>query len=632
MRFSIIIPTYQRRAVVTCNVAALDRQTFRDFEVIVVVDGSEDGSAQALRELALGFPLRVIEQPHAGRGRACNVGAAAASGEILLFLDDDMEAHPCLLAEHDRSQRRGAGVVLGDLPLHPQSPPNLLSWGVGFWASSRRERLTRRGAMIGPDDLVTGHMSVSRERFEHLGGFDHALTRAGLYGGEDIDFGTRVQQAGWSVIFNPYAISYQYYDVDPGEYLRREVEAGRSDQELLLKHPGRPDLARTLMFHTRRARWLLGPFVYAPEPLSRPLRSLAAALVRTGRHTARLRRLFFAVRTMEHKRGAHLASVAASRGCIRVLAYHAIADLRHDPVLEKYGVPPERFGAQLDDLTRHGWRFISLDDLLGALAGGRIPPERSVLVTFDDAYECLQTTACPILEERGIPAVAFAVAERVGETNEWDRPIGAGVMRLVDARGLRSISGRGIEIGSHAVTHRPLNTIGPDEFERELKGSADILEALGLPRPRVLAYPHGEWSPAVASAAREAGYRAAFTVTPGVVRTGSDPWTLSRVEVVSEDQPWQLRLKLAQAAAPARWRAWVLEQVSRRRARSLTRLLRLASPRQIARCAERRFLAAPAWRPREERSLVRRWRREARATRPSRRVERLRRERPGSRP
>ena len=53
---------------------------------------------------------------------------------MLLFLDDDMEADPRLLAEHERSHREGADVVLGDLPLHPDSPRNLLSWGVGAWA------------------------------------------------------------------------------------------------------------------------------------------------------------------------------------------------------------------------------------------------------------------------------------------------------------------------------------------------------------------------------------------------------------------------------------------------------------------------------------------------------------------
>jgi peptidoglycan/xylan/chitin deacetylase (PgdA/CDA1 family)/glycosyltransferase involved in cell wall biosynthesis len=564
VRFSVIVPTYQRRAVVTRNVAALDRQLFRDFEVIVVVDGSNDGSARALRDLEVDFRLKVIEQPNAGRAQACNVGAAVASGELLLLLDDDMEAHPSLLLAHDRAQRSGADVVLGDLPLHPDSPRNLLTWGVGFWAGSRRDRLTRPDAQIRPDDLITGQMSVSREHFLRLGGLDQTFTREGLYGGEDIDFGTRVQHAGLKIAFDANAISYQYYDVDPGEYLRREVESGRSVEELLLKHPNRKDLARRPRFHTRRARWVLGPFVYAPAFASRPVCALSAALVRTGRHSSRLLRLFFAVRTMEHQRGARLARVAASRGFIHAIAYHAIVDLRHDPVLRKYGVPPHRLAQQLDDLRRHGWNFVSLNDFLSAVAGGQILPRRSVLVTFDDAYECLATSACPILEERGIPAVAFAVAERVGQTNEWDRAIGAGVLRLLDAVGLRAVAERGIEIGSHGATHRMLNQLPPEQLERELVGSAQILEALGLPRPRVLAYPHGEWSPSVASAARSAGYQAAFTVTPGVVRTGVDRWAIGRTEILASDGPRRVRLKLAAARASDRWRPRVFALVEGR--------------------------------------------------------------------
>jgi peptidoglycan/xylan/chitin deacetylase (PgdA/CDA1 family)/glycosyltransferase involved in cell wall biosynthesis len=589
MRFSIIIPTYQRRTMVTRNVAALDRQVFRDFEVIVVVDGSTDGSACALRALDVGFPLEVVEQPNAGRAHACNAGAAASSGELLLFLDDDMEADPSLLREHDRSHRDGADLVLGDLPLHPESPRSLLSWGVGFWASSRRTRLMQPGVRIGPEDLQMGQASIARERFQALGGFDQQFTRAGAYGGEDLDFGTRVQQAGLRIVFNPNAISYQYYDVDPGDYLQRASEWGRSDQELRLKHPDRQGLANGPIFHTRRARWLLGPFIYAPAAVSRPLRSIVAALVRTGRRTSRLRRLFFAVRTMEHRRGARLARVAASRRRILVIAYHAIADLRHDPVLVKYGVPPAQFAHQLDELRRHGWNFISLDDFLSVVAGDRVLPGRSLLVTFDDAYECLETAACPILAERGIPAVAFAVAERVGETNEWDRPIGASVLRLLDGEGLRALAARGIEIGSHAATHRMLNQIPPEEFQRELDGSARMLEALGLPRPRALAYPYGEWSPAVASAARSAGYHVAFTVAPGAVDPGVDRWAIGRTEILAGDSARRLRLKLAAASVPRRWRPKALELVE---APGVTRPLLVAASMVVS--TMRRVLQAEA--------------------------------------
>lgn len=306
-RFSVVIPTHQRRETVLRGVRALDRQAARDFDVVVVDDGSSDGTAEALRGLDVSFPLTVLEQPNRGAAAARNAGAEASSSELVLFLDDDMRADPALLAEHDRSHREGADMVMGDMPLDPASPRNLLSWGVGSWAEGRRERLTAPGAEIRIDDLLTGQMSISRAAYLAVGGLDPTFTRDGLFGGEDLDFGHRVLAAGYRVVFNPAAISYQYYDVDPTKYLRRARETGRSDRELVAKHR---ELASAMgaspSFKTRRSRWLLAPFVAAPAFLSWPLRASAAALARSGLNTPRVRSIFFAVRTMEYLRGARL--------------------------------------------------------------------------------------------------------------------------------------------------------------------------------------------------------------------------------------------------------------------------------------------------------------------------------------
>jgi glycosyltransferase involved in cell wall biosynthesis len=554
-RFSIVIPTYQRRELVLRNVRALDRQRFRDFEAILVDDGSGDGTAAALRSLDLTFPLTVIDQPNHGAAEARNVGARAATGELLLFLDDDMEADPALLAEHDRCHREGGDLVVGHMPVHPDSPPGLLSWGVGYWGDSRKERLVSSHGEIGLDDLLTGQISIAREDFFRLGGFDTTFTREGLFGGEDIDFGYRALKAGLKPVFDPDAVSYQHYAVDAADYLRRARETGRSEEELVLKHPeqrGRFDAAPA--FHTRRSRWLLGPLSAAPLWASRPLRSLVIRLVRSGRRDALTRRLFFGLRTMEHRRGARLARRQLSTGSATVLAFHAVSDLSADPVLAQYGVTPQRLGEYLDALIRRGWNFIGLDQLISALDGRVSLPPRAALVTFDDCYIDLLDSGCDVLAERGVPAVAFAVAGLTGKTNEWDRPLGAREMRLLDAEGLRQVAARGVEIGSHAMTHRPLAKLDPEEATKEASESAAQLEALGLPRPRALSYPHGESSPAVEAAVREAGYALAFTVTPGVASVGADRWALPRVEVLASDSPRGLRLKLASARWPARLR------------------------------------------------------------------------------
>src|SRR5207248_1153025 len=129
----------------------------------------------------------------------------------------------------------------------------------------------------------------------------------------------------------------------------------------------------------------------------------------------------------------------------------SISDLRGDPILGEYGVPPRHFAAHLDGLARRGWRFVTLEDTLGALDGRRTLPRRSVLVTFDDAYADLLTAAQPILAERDIPAVAFAVSDRIGGTNDWDDSAGA-PLPLLDERGLRELAADGVVVGSHGAT------------------------------------------------------------------------------------------------------------------------------------------------------------------------------------
>jgi peptidoglycan/xylan/chitin deacetylase (PgdA/CDA1 family)/GT2 family glycosyltransferase len=568
-RFSVVIPTYQRRHIVARIVAALDRQTRRDFEVVVVVDGSNDGTAAALREVPVSFPLTVLEQPNRGSAAARNAGVAATGGELLVFLDDDMVADPALLAEHDRSHREGADMVLGHIPLHPEVQPTLLSQGVGRWAERRGERLATRPTDVPVEELLTGQMSISRAAFDQLGGFDVSFTRDGLFGGEDVDFGHRARKAGLRLVFNGAAVSHQLYAVDPAVFTRRSRESGRSAEELKAKHPELTHgLGAELEFTTRRSRVVFGALAIAPAALSRPLRAFACRRVRSGRLDLPTYRLFFAVQTMEYRRGARRAQRALRADSVVVLAFHALADLRNDPILAEYGVPPAVFAEHLDTLARGGWRFVTLEAVLGFLDGEHTLPAKSVLITFDDAYAELLNAACPVLRERGISAVVFAVAGRIGGTNDWDRPVGARTLSLLDEDGLRGVAACGVAIGSHGLTHRRLVGLTVPELQEETEGSAARLAAIGLPRPAAFSYPYGVANAESAAAVRDAGYAAAFTVDPGVVRRGADRYALPRVEVLASDTPRILMLKLATAGRPDQLRRplWRLAAAARSRA------------------------------------------------------------------
>jgi peptidoglycan/xylan/chitin deacetylase (PgdA/CDA1 family)/glycosyltransferase involved in cell wall biosynthesis len=570
-RLSVVIPTYQRRDAVCAAVAALAEQRGAPpFEVIVVVDGSTDGSAAALRALAVPFALCVIEQPNSGAASARNAGAGVARGEILLFLDDDMQADPALLAEHDASHHDGADVVLGHLPLHPQSPRNLLSVAVGAWAEERRRRLVVPGARLTLHDLLTGQLSLRRATFEELGGFDVSFTRDGSFGGEDLDLGHRLRRMGLRIVFNPAAVSWQRYVVDPAKYFEQWRQTGRSDAELARKHP---ELAHELTSLAGVGSWsarrvfrpLIALPVLAPAAL-RVLRTLAVARIRLGREDLPTQRFVFGLRKLEYMRGAHQARSSSARGTIVVLAYHAIADLSTDPVLASYAVPASAFARHLDMLTRRRYRGVSLDELLAGLKGVRPLPDRGVLITFDDCYEDLLATAAPLLRQRDLPAVAFAVAGALGATNAWDAHLGASELKLLDAAGLHALAAQRIEIGSHSRTHPDLTRLADEDLRSEVAGSRADLAAAGVPEPRAFCYPYGVHDARTAAAVRAAGYDVAFALEHDVIRPGADRYGLPRVEVRRGDGPLRLRWKLTAAIAPSPVRSMMLRVLQPREA------------------------------------------------------------------
>lgn len=297
LRFSVIIPTYQRRDLVAANVMALSRQVFDGgFEVVVVVDGSTDGTAEVLWALKMPFPLTVVEQPNQGSAAARNHGATLARAELFLFLDDDMEAHPRLLAEHDQSHREGAGAVMGHIPLHPDSPPGVLASAVSTWAEKRAERLSKQGEEVRLEDMLTGQLSVGRDLFSELAGFDTRFRQQATSGNADTDFGFRVLRSGCPVVFNARAITWQKYIVTPRQYLRQWREVGRADVRYVRKHPDQFVAIFTPKKLRQRRRWMI-------RPVGTVLRFVLLRRVEQGRTDGRTERWFKKVRWYEYWRG-----------------------------------------------------------------------------------------------------------------------------------------------------------------------------------------------------------------------------------------------------------------------------------------------------------------------------------------
>ncbi len=517
-----MIPTFRRRDLVLRTVAALGSQTFtRPFEVVVVVDGSQDGSAEALRALSTPFPVVVVEQANSGAPAARNRGAERAGGELLLFLDDDMEADPDMLEEHDRSHHDGADLVLGHMPLHPDSPPTFLSRAVGRWAEERMLRLSEPGVVPGVRDRVSGQMSISSALFRRVNGF--TTTFIG-FGNADLEFGLRVAETGARVVFNPRAISRQLYVVTPRRYLRQRRQQARND---LLFARKRPELTELLLGDASETLW-----ERTALRALRPLLKSALLVAFAARPESALGiRWFSRVRRLEYLRGVREGGGFPARRRVRILCYHAVADGTNQ--LARYSVPPARFRAQIEFLRRH-FRFISGEELMRLLDGVSGVPRRAVLLTFDDGYRDLLTAAAPVLAAHTIPAVAFVVTQRLGSTSDWGDRRGA---PLIDEHDLGELHRLGVAIGSHTRTHPRLTRVGDEQAREELAGSLADLALTGSPFLPLLAYPHGLHDDGIRRASAVVGYQAAFTVEPGLVDPQrSDRWALPRIEVLGGDR------------------------------------------------------------------------------------------------
>lgn len=202
-RLSIVLPTYNRRRRLERVLLGLDRQTVPadTFEVVLVDDGSQDDTAEWLRNNdKRNYFVRCIHQANAGPAKARNKGVESARGELLLFIDDDVEPMPDLLKEHLGSHDVETDiVVLGPLASldHYEQP----------WVAWEQEKLEAQYAAMQRGDWAptfrqfwTGNASVAKKHVEAAGGFDPSFLRA-----EDVELGRRLHELGLRFRFNPRA-------------------------------------------------------------------------------------------------------------------------------------------------------------------------------------------------------------------------------------------------------------------------------------------------------------------------------------------------------------------------------------------------------------------------------------------
>ena len=226
--------------------------------------------------------------------------------------------------------------------------------------------------------------------------------------------------------------------------------------------------------------------------------------------------------------GAPQPVIPLGRPAVRVpiLMYHYVRvnPVPGDNLGFNLSVTPDDFRKQLDWLAANGYHPVDFDDLRAYFAGKQPLPAKPVVLTFDDGYKDLYTTAYPILREHNFKAVAYIVNGFLGAPNN------------VDYDQVREMDANGIEIGAHTVSHVDLTKTNDGELQHQVRDVKTALEAL-LGHPVLdFCYPAGQFNGRVVAAVQAAGYDTATTTAPGTVHSLADRLTWSRVRVSGGEQ------------------------------------------------------------------------------------------------
>ncbi|MCX6356115.1 MAG: glycosyltransferase [Candidatus Aureabacteria bacterium] len=237
-RISVVIPTFNRKETLNKTLAGYRAQSLsqNQFEVIVIDDGSTDGTGELLNQLRKAESnISYYRLEHGGPARARNLGIEKASSDLILITGDDCIPHPYLLDAHLKRHADAHGIcVLGQISWHPEievSPlMRYLERDVQFNYSS----IERHKNNVPFRYFYTSNVSLPRKYLREMGGFDEDFKYAVW---EDIELSYRIWKAGVRVVYEPHAKVFHHHVIALEDYLKRQYRLGLMGALLYRKHP-----------------------------------------------------------------------------------------------------------------------------------------------------------------------------------------------------------------------------------------------------------------------------------------------------------------------------------------------------------------------------------------------------------
>jgi GT2 family glycosyltransferase len=236
---TVVVPTFRRRDAVVRLLGALEDE-LRDASVaggvdlLVMVDGSRDGTVEAVEALDYPVPLRVLFHENAGRAATRNRGLDEARGEIVWFVDDDMVPTAGLLGRHRRAHAGSSPRFMMGPCLHPPDGADVTG-PIADYAERWFGALAEAGEVTKAFDFSVANTSGPRTAWIEVGGFDERLSG---WGGEDYEIGLRIIERGIPVRFDPEAIAWHHQLRTVREFCADRYEQGRNFVRIAQLHPG----------------------------------------------------------------------------------------------------------------------------------------------------------------------------------------------------------------------------------------------------------------------------------------------------------------------------------------------------------------------------------------------------------
>ena len=241
MKYSIIVPVYNRPDEVDELLQSLCEQSLKDFEVVIVEDGSQKDCKEVVGRYTDRLDVKYFMKPNSGPGQSRNYGAERAKGDYLLVLDSDVVLPTGYLqAVDDELQRQPADAFGGPDAAHPSFTD--VQKAISYSMTSFFTTGGIRGGKKKLDKFYprSFNMGIRRDVYLQLGGFSK------MRFGEDIDFSYRIVEAGYQPHLFPSAWVWHKRRTDFRKFFRQVYNSGIARINLEKRHPGTLKLVHLL--------------------------------------------------------------------------------------------------------------------------------------------------------------------------------------------------------------------------------------------------------------------------------------------------------------------------------------------------------------------------------------------------